>query len=475
MSNLKLKMNKKKNTVKILYIGNRNYPIIKNAIDDRNDLCLEHLIDPGKIASITSNKTPDLILLEFNNNFKDFLSYLSYLIRNTSSPVIVTSPHENYKVMVKALRNGADNFLCEPYSPDYLMESIYEALRMRILWKEIHSDEMSKRSFFGNIIGGSPPMQNLYKTITNISKTNATVFIVGESGTGKELVARAIHENGPCSQKEFVAINCGAIPPNLLESELFGHAKGAFTGAIKSRKGKFEQANDSILFLDEICELSLDLQVKLLRVLQERIVTPVGTNQEIQINTRIICATNRPPLQEVKAGRFREDLYYRLNVVPVQIPPLRERKQDVPLLCAHFLHKFTERYNKYFYEFSPAALNRLTAYNWPGNVRELENILERIVVLNDGAIVEESFLPSEILATPLDVAPIINLSPDNNSKVTELKPIWQVEKEMIIKTLIATKGHVQHASELLEIGQASLYRKLKKYSINRQDFTSGNN
>ena len=467
-------MNKKNNTVKILYIGNRNFEIINKIIDARDDLSLEHLLDPSSVSTIITTKTPDLIILEFSNSFKDFLSYLSYLIRNTSSPVIITAPHENYKIMVKALRNGADNFLCEPYSTDYLIESIYEALRMRVLWKEIHSDEMNKRLFFGKIIGASPAMQALYKTITNISKTNATVFIVGESGTGKELVAQAIHENSPCSQREFVAINCGAIPPNLLESELFGHTKGAFTGAIKSRKGKFEQATNSILFLDEICELPLDLQVKLLRVLQERTVTPIGSNQEIPINTRIICATNRPPLQEVKAGRFREDLYYRLNVVPVQIPSLRERRQDIPLLCAHFLHKFTEMYNKYFYEFSPAALNRLSAYNWPGNVRELENILERIVVLNDGAIVEESFLPTEILATPLDISPIATITEDNNPKTTELKPIWQVEKEMIINTLIATNGHVQHASELLEIGQASLYRKLKKYSINRQDFCSGN-
>jgi DNA-binding NtrC family response regulator len=372
-------MNHKNNTAKILYIGNRNFEIINNAITKRDDLSLEHLLDSSIVAKIISNKIPDIIILEYNNSFKDFLSYLSYLIRNTSSPVIVTATLENYKIMVKALRNGADNFLCEPYSTDYFIESLYEALRMRILWKEIHSDEMNKRLFFGKIIGASPAMQSLYKTITNISKTSATIFIVGQSGTGKELVAQAIHENGPNSQKDFVAINCGAIPPNLLESELFGHEKGAFTGAIKSRKGKFEQANDSTLFLDEICELPLDLQVKLLRVLQERTVTPVGSNVEIPINTRIICATNRPPLQEVKAGRFREDLYYRLNVVPVQIPSLSERRQDIPLLCAHFLHKFTEIYNKYFYEFSPAALNRLCSYNWPGNVRELEIFLKELL------------------------------------------------------------------------------------------------
>jgi two-component system repressor protein LuxO len=218
--------------------------------------------------------------------------------------------------------------------------------------------------------------------------------------------------------------------------------------------------------------MPLDLQVKLLRVLQERKVTPIGGNKEIPVNARVICATNKPPIEEVKAGRFREDLYYRLNVVPVRIPSLKERRQDIPLLCAHFLHIFTERYNKYFYEFSPAALNKLCAYDWPGNVRELENILERIVVLHDGAIVEESFLPDEILSLPADIVHPDTIKTDISTLNThcEVKPIWKVEKEMIINALIASKGNVPKASRMLEMGQASLYRKLKKYSINRHEF-----
>jgi two-component system repressor protein LuxO len=463
-------MNNKKTNAYLLYIGKRNITSLKKSIINHSDLILDELYVTSEIHTYLQAKSPDLIILEYSTDFQDFLSYLSFITRNSDAPVIVTSTHEYYRIMVKALRNGADNFLCEPYTDELLIESIYEALRMRILWKEIHVNELQQMNFFGKIIGSSPPMQALYKTIMNISQTSATVFIVGESGTGKELVAKAIHDNGPRSNRDFVAINCGAIPPNLLESELFGHEKGAFTGAIKNRKGKFEQADNSTIFLDEICEMPLDLQVKLLRVLQERKVTPIGKNEEITVNARVICATNKPPIEEVKAGRFREDLYYRLNVVPVKIPSLKDRRQDIPLLCAHFLHIFTERYNKYFYEFSPAALNKLCAYDWPGNVRELENILERIVVLHDGAIVEESFLPEEILSLPADIIAPVEKPVIQNQATKQVKAIWKMEKEMIINALIATDGNVTKSSKMLEIGQASLYRKLKKYSINRYEF-----
>jgi len=242
---------------------------------------------------------------------------------------------------------------------------------------------------------------------------------------------------------------------------------------VKSRKGKFEQAIDATLFLDEICELPLDLQVKLLRVIQEQQVTRVGGEREIPVNARIICATNKNPFEEVKAGNFREDLYYRLNVVPVRIPSLTERRQDIPLLCAHFLHIFTEKYNKYFYEFSPGALKRLCSYDWPGNVRELENILERIVVLRDGAVVEESFLPEEILASPI----VVDAVPQPHKLLekipeTHAKPLWKAEIEMINAAMLEARGNVVKASKILEIGQASLYRKLKTYNINKADFTT---
>jgi len=458
----------------ILHIGERSTALLDKEILLHPQLKVIHLESPSRLSNFLQENFPDIIILEYNDQFKDFMSYVSFIQRNSEAPVIVTANHNKCNIMVKALRNGADNFLCEPFSGEFLLESIFEALRMRVLWREIHDLQNEKRSFMGKIIGAAPTMQTLYRTIQNVCKTDATVFIVGNSGTGKELVARAIYENGARRQKTFVAINCGAIPPNLLESELFGHERGAFTGAIKNRKGKFEQASNATLFLDEICELPLDLQVKLLRVLQENKITRVGGEEEIPVNVRIICASNKTPLKEVQAGNFREDLYYRLNVVPVKIPALTERRQDIPLLCAHFLHIFTEKYNKYFYEFSTNALRRLCSYNWPGNVRELENILERIVVLHDGAIVEESFLPEEILSTPLVAVP------DTADKLPEkqinselhAQPLWQAEIAMINAALLETKGNVIKASKILEIGQASLYRKLKTYGINKANFLS---
>jgi DNA-binding NtrC family response regulator len=455
----------------VLHIGGRNTEIIDREMTLHPELECIHLSDQSEITAFLQQKIPDIVILEYDEAFNDFISYISFINRNSEAPVIVTAPQNHCQIMVKALRNGADNFIPEPFSGETLIVAVFEALRMRIVWREIHDLQNEKRTSMGRIIGAAPSMQSLYRTIQNVCKTNATVFIVGKSGTGKELVARAIHENGPRSQAKFVPINCGAIPPNLLESELFGYERGAFTGAVKSRKGKFEQASNATLFLDEICELPLDLQVKLLRVIQEKRVSRVGGSEEIPVDVRIMCATNKNPFDEVKAGTFREDLYYRLNVVPVKIPSLMERKPDIPLLCAHFLHVFTEKYNKYFYEISPKALRRLCSYSWPGNVRELENIIERIVVLHDGAVVEESFLPDEILEVPvIDTAPEEHRFSDNSSSQRQAKPLWKAEFEIIKAALRETSGNVVKASKILEIGQASLYRKLKLYGIDRNDF-----
>ncbi len=465
---------KNKENALVLHIGDRNSEMIDKEMASHPKLECVHLSTPSGISAFLENSSPDIIIIEHSDKFDDFVSYISYVQRSTEAPIIVTSTAEHCSVMAGALRNGADNFLCEPLGAGVLVEAVFEALRLRVLWREVHDFHNEKRTFMGKIIGAAPSMQELYRTIQNVCKTDATVFIVGQSGTGKELVARAMHENGPRNQKPFIAINCGAIPPNLLESELFGHVRGAFTGAVKNRKGKFEQANDATLFLDEICELPIDLQVKLLRVLQERRVTRVGGEEEIPVNARIICATNKAPFEEVRKGNFREDLYYRLNVVPVRIPSLTERRQDIPLLCAHFLHVFTEKYAKYFYEFSPGALRRLCSYDWPGNVRELENILERIVVLRDGAVVEESFLPEEIMAAPIlqDMLPQHSSGVDNGNSSCRAKPLWKVELEMIKAALQETRGNVVQASKILEIGQASLYRKLKTFDIKKSEFAS---
>jgi len=468
-------MNNKKDKNKaystILHIGERNVELLDESIRQHVELKCLHLSDPMELSSFLEEVIPDILIIEYSDIYEDFISYLSFIQRNCTAPIIITAPSDNCSIMVKGLKNGADNYICEPFSGDILLEAVFEALRLRVLWREVHDLQELKRSFLGNIIGAAPSMQILYRTIKNVCKTEATVFIVGASGTGKELVARAIHKNGPRGQKPFLAINCGAIPPNLLESELFGHEKGAFTGAVSRRIGKFEQATNATLFLDEICEMPIELQVKLLRVIQEQTLTRVGGKEEIAVNPRLICATNKDPMKQVTEGFFREDLYYRLNVVPIKIPPLTERRPDIPLLCAHFLHQFTEKYSKYFYEFSPDAIRKLCSYDWPGNVRELENILERIVVLHDGSSVLEKFLPEEIINAPL-IQVQLHKSSDKNSSggYGSAKPLWQVEMEMIKQALAETSGNVTQASKLLEIGQASLYRKLKTYNINRSDY-----
>ena len=467
-----MKKQTNKNDSIILHVGGRNCDLIDTVISQHNNLSCIHVEDHRSLLSFLKESIPDLLIIEYSSEFEDFISYLSLIQRNCSAPIIITANGPQCHIMVQAIKNGADNFLPEPLTPDKLIEAILEALRLRILWEEVHAKKEQKKSSLGNIIGKAPSMQTLYRTIENVCKTDATVFIVGASGTGKELVARAIHVNGERGQKPFIAINCGAIPPNLLESELFGHERGAFTGAVSRRIGKFEQAKDTTLFLDEISEMPIELQVKLLRVIQEKTLTRVGGKDEIKVNPRLICATNKDPLTQVKAGQFREDLYYRLNVVPIKIPPLTERRQDIPLLCAHFLNIFAEKYGKYFYEFSPEALRKLCSYDWPGNVRELENILERVVVLYDGSSVLEQFLPEEVIK-----APLIPMHSNKGQAMSEThlfkspaKPLWEMEVEMIKKALAETGGNVIQASRILEIGQASLYRKLKTYNISRSDY-----
>ena len=460
-----------KNRSLVLHVGARRSDEVDEALSPHPDLECRHLPDPGGLAAFLQDETPDVVLLEHDEAFGDISSIVGYIQRNARTPIILLAPTDACEIMARALREGADNFLCEPFSKEKLLEAVFEALRLRVLWSEVHAIQDTKRSSFGSIIGAAPAMRAMYAVIQNVSATNATVFIVGASGTGKELVARAIHDNSPRCGKNFVAVNCGAIPPNLLESELFGHERGAFTGAVKRGIGKFEQADGATLFLDEICEMPIDLQVKLLRAIQERRVTRVGGSEEIPVDVRILCATNKDPLEEVRRGRFREDLYYRLNVVPIRIPSLTERRRDIPLLCAHFLHVFTEKYGKYFYEFSPEALERLCSYDWPGNVRELENIIERVVVLHDGAVVEEKFLPAEIRNAPRKPAAAGSGSGEFAFiDAGAVKPIWRMEIEMIRQALAATSGNVVEASKLLEIGQASLYRKLRKYGIDRTDY-----
>ena len=310
-----------------------------------------------------------------------------------------------------------------------------------------------------SIIGRSPSMVRLLETVAQVAATEATVLIAGESGTGKEMIAGALHVNSPRKGGPFVKINCAAITETLLESELFGHEKGAFTGAHKRKEGRFRQAHGGSLFLDEISEMSLAMQVRLLRVLQEREITRVGGEEVIKVDTRVIAATNKDLLQEIEAGRFREDLYYRLNVITLTIPPLRERREDIPLMAKHFLERFAEKNHKDIKGFTPQGMDRLLRYDWPGNVRELMNAVERGVVLSRSEYLDEEDLPLIQKETMADEA-----SPAEES-LTGALSLEEVERATILKTLSRSGGNKSEAARRLGITRKTLHKKLKKYGM----------
>ncbi len=382
-------------------------------------------------------------------------------------PVIVLSRSKSLENAVGAMRAGAHDFLTFPVDGEKLRHSVGNAVRMYDLTKRIFllESQMGWRGGLDDIVGHSAQMQEIFTMITMVAKSNATVLITGESGTGKELVAQAIHRHSGRSNKVFLDINCGAIPRELLESELFGHERGAYTGADRRYIGSCERADGGTLFLDEISEMDPLLQVKLLRFLQERSFTRIGGHEPIAVDVRIVAATNRDIQAEVKEGRFREDLYYRLNVVPIPIPPLRERREDIPLLAKHFLEKYSARNEKIFLDFAPQALEALTAYDWPGNVRELENVIERVVVLNNDSRVKPAHLPKNLqeqrgkgAAAPLEPS----MAPLDGQKVI---PLELVEKYAIEAALKRCLGNVSEAARKLKIGQATLYRKIKQYGL----------
>ncbi len=427
---------------------------------------------------------PHAIILELSSDAEANAALIKEYRHRFHRPILSIIPHGDTHLAISAMREGAKEALPEPASPEQIVEALDEIISQRAEMET--GDRQPVRTSLGQIIGSAPSMQRLYKRILSVSASDATVFIQGPSGTGKELVAKAIHQSGPRAAMPFIAINCGAIPPNLLESELFGHEKGSFTGASSRHEGKFEQADKGTLFLDEITELPLDLQVKLLRVLQERAVVRVGGKEMIPVDARIICASNRDLKSVMARGLFREDLFYRLNVVPIHTPALSERRQDIPLLLSHFLSVFAEKYKKDFFDFSIPAMATLCAYPWPGNVREMENMVERIVVLNEGSVVEAQALPEEIFQTAKPAAPAParkdgnpaqdktapHAAPHNAADLPKLPamPLAVAEAQLIKAALTHTRGNSVQAAKILQIGQATLYRKFKRYAIDPKDF-----
>ena len=372
---------------------------------------------------------------------------------------------------VEAMKLGAYDYITKPFKIDEVRINIANALKSRSLEFEnrVLKKELTKTYSFQNLIGNSEPMHRIYDMVKRVSQAPTNVLITGESGTGKEVIAKAIHYNGSLKDKVFVPVNCGAIPESLMESEMFGHKKGSFTGAVADKAGLFETANGGTLFLDEVGELPLSIQVKLLRAIQERVIRRVGGVDDTKINVRIIAATNRDLGTMVEEGTFRQDLYYRLNVINIHSPALRERPEDIPLLAQHFLDKYNERLGKQVRSISEEAMEQLTKHNYPGNVRELENIIERTVALEGGATILPESLPPMVQTSRGR-----KMASSHEIEITEEgididKVIGQIEKELLIKAIHASGGVKKRAAKLLSITFRSMRYRAEKYGLGTMD------
>lgn len=380
-------------------------------------------------------------------------------------PVIVVSANESWEPVTLLMKAGVTDYFPHPLPKEKLKRSIGQHIRLYQLTKKIFLTEQvgSMNSPFESMIGQSESMQEIFRVISAVAKSNATVLITGESGTGKELVAKAIHRKSERVGKRFIDLNCGAIPKDLLENELFGHEKGSFTGAHARYQGSFEAAHQGSLFLDEISEMDPLLQVKLLRVLQERSFMRIGGTEKISVDVRILAATNRNLPEEIHSGKFREDLFYRLNVVNVILAPLRERREDIPLMAQHFLGYYSAKNNRIFMDFATDAMEALINYDWRGNVRELENTIERIVVLHNASQVKLKFLPKHIQKVNRSIS--YSKEAPLTTDETRIVPLDELEKRAIEIALLQFRGNISIAAKKLKIGQATLYRKVKKFGI----------
>ncbi|MGO2161280.1 MAG: sigma-54-dependent transcriptional regulator [Vibrio toranzoniae] len=467
-------------------------------------------VETGTEAKIFIERhAPQLVILDLKLPDMPGEEVLDWISDNDiPTAVVIATAHGSVNIAVDLIQRGAEDFLEKPIQADRLRTSINLHLR-RAKLENLVDDIQSKfdRNRFHNFIGSCLPMQAVYKIIDSVAPTTASVFIHGESGTGKEVCAEAIHQESQRNGKPFVAINCGAIPRDLMESEIFGHVKGAFTGATTDRKGAAMQAHGGTLFLDELCEMELEMQKKLLRFLQTGTFTPLGGHREIKVDVRIICATNRDPLVEVEEGRFREDLYYRVHVVPIEMPPLRERGSDILTLANHFLKLYAKQDKKKFKSIDKETQTQLKRYPWPGNVRQLQNVIRNIVVLNNETSVTIEMVPPPInrmdIATPKSVTSIRNVAspsvaapqdtavsetrlppitpeellhtstthdhkmPVQHAPITPplttsdgaIRPMWQIEREAIQHAINHCDGNVLSAAVLLELSPSTVYRK----------------
>ncbi|HAS8523560.1 TPA: sigma-54-dependent Fis family transcriptional regulator [Vibrio vulnificus] len=456
-------------------------------------------VETGRDAiQFIERNTPQLVILDLklpDMSGEDVLDWINQ--NDVPTAVIIATAHGSVDIAVSLMNKGAEDFLEKPIKADRLKTSIAVHLKRAKLEHLVENIQSRfDRPRYHGFIGACLPMQAVYKTIDSVAPTTASVFINGESGTGKEVCAEAIHKQSLRKDQPFIAINCGAIPRDLMESEIFGHLKGAFTGATTDRKGAAMLANGGTLFLDELCEMELEMQKKLLRFLQTGTFTPLGGSKEIKVDVRIICATNRDPLKEVEEGRFREDLYYRVHVVPIELPPLRERGNDIVELANHFLKTYAREDGKKFNSISKEAQSILKKYNWPGNVRQLQNIIRNIVVLNDDNQLNMEHLPAQLTTKPQTVKEPAKLSAppqpvqaviqemrnghealNHHSLETQtskanplahnafhhsdgsIRPMWQIEREAIQNAIAFCDGNVISAAVMLELSPSTVYRK----------------
>ncbi len=408
----------------------------------------------------------DLVLTDLVMPDVDGMEVLEHVVSTSPKAIcIILTGHGTIKSSVEAIKKGAFDYITKPITADALLVVIEKALKFRNLEEENIrlKKELQQTYGYDNLVGTSNAIKNIYDLIEKVADTDGTVLISGASGTGKELIARAIHYNSSRSERPLVVINCGAIPEELLESELFGHEKGAFTGAYKSRIGRFEMANGGTIFLDEIGEMSPALQVKLLRVLQEKKFERVGGTKTIHVDVRIIAATNKNLTTAINKGKFREDLYYRLNVIPMKVPPLKQRKSDIPLLIDHFLKKFQKGAEKKITGFSPEAMDAMLKYDWPGNVRELENVIKRLTILCDDEVVSVDDLPEHI---PHKGRAVRVVEEDFLEKgVTLHDAVEDYEKRLILGALERSDWVKTKAAKLLNINRTTLVEKIKKQNL----------
>jgi DNA-binding NtrC family response regulator len=422
--------------------------------------------NPDKIAELLKTTSYDLIFLDMNferdvTSGKEGFYWLNKILEiDPSAVVILITAYGDVEMAVKAVKEGAVDFILKPWQNEKLLATISATLQLRKSRLETKRLRVQQRQLsadidqpFQDIIGQSAPMKTLYQTIHKVAGTEANVLILGENGTGKELVARAIHRQSLHADKVFISVDMGAISETLFESELFGHVKGAFTDAKKDHTGRFEIANGGTLFLDEIGNLPFPLQSKLLTVLDSREVTPVGANRAQQIDIRLICATNMPIMEMVKEDRFRQDLLYRINTVEIQLPPLRERREDIQPLVDHFMAIYAKKYNKNISKLASGALNKLQAYHWPGNIRELQHAIERAIILSEGSILE----CGDFLFSPIDE--------QTEGMVFESYNLDHIEKTVIKQTLQKHGGNVSTTAKELGLTRASLYRRMEKFGL----------